>query len=131
MDDMVKIYDIAHLKDRPADGTFDLEAYERSIEDKLVANHKKIPFAQPESEDADEGMADDAEESKEPAASGDKEDDWSDDSDSDDDSDEDSDMSDGRKHKKRNKKLNQKGNSVGLSKKMLEKEKRKDFFRGL
>lgn len=45
LDDMVKIYDVSHLKDRPADGTFDLEAYERSIEDKLVANHGKKPFS--------------------------------------------------------------------------------------
>ena len=45
LDDMVKIYDVSHLADRPMDGTFDLEAYERSIQDKLVANHGKVPFA--------------------------------------------------------------------------------------
>ena len=35
------------------------------------------------------------------------------------------------KHKKKNKKLNPKANSVGLSKKMLDLEKRKDFFKDL
>lgn len=29
LDDMVKIIDVTHLADRPTDGTFDLEAYER------------------------------------------------------------------------------------------------------
>ena len=38
---MVKIIDVSNLAERPEDGTFDLEAYERSVEDKLVANHAK------------------------------------------------------------------------------------------
>ncbi len=71
----------------------------------------------------------DEEESKEPGAKG-SDNDWSDD-DSDDDDSDDSDMSDDGKHKKKNKKLNPKGNSVARSKKMLENEKRKDFFKGL
>ena len=41
---MVKIFDVSNLASRPVDGTFDLEAYERSIEDKLVANHGKLPI---------------------------------------------------------------------------------------
>jgi len=45
LDDMVKICEISNLQERPADGTFDLEAYERSIESKLVANHGKKPFS--------------------------------------------------------------------------------------
>ena len=74
-------------------------------------------------------MDDDQEESKDPAGN---ENDWSDaDSDDDDDSDDDSDMSDGRRHKKKDKKLNPKTNNVGLSKKMLDKEKRKDFFKDM
>ena len=44
LDDMVKIFDVSNLASRPVDGTFDLEAYERSIEDKLVANHGKLPI---------------------------------------------------------------------------------------
>ena len=136
---MVKIFDISNMKDRPVDGTFDLDAYERGIEDKLVPNHgKPLPFADPEetNEDGDndgenDGMNDD-EESKEPGAGG--ENDWSDDSDSDDDDDDsDSDMSEGerRRHKPKSKKLNPKGNNVALSKKMLDKEKAKDFFKDL
>ena len=44
---MVKIFDISNLGSRPADGTFDLEAYERGIEDKLVANHGKVSITNP------------------------------------------------------------------------------------
>ena len=76
-------------------------------------------------------MMDAEEESKEPANN---ENDWSDadsDDDDDDDSDDDSDMSDGRRHKKKDRKLNPKANTVGLSKKMLEREKRKDFFKDM
>ena len=76
---------------------------------------------------------DDAEESKEP-----NEHDWEDDSDDDDDDDDDdsddsddSDMGNPKKHKPKNLKLNPKGNSVQLSKKMLDKEKAMDFFKGL
>lgn len=74
----------------------------------------------------------DDEESKEPNQAG--ENDWSDQDDSDDDDSDDSDdsdMSENKMHKKKNKKLNPRGNSVQLSKKMLEKEKRMDFFKGL
>lgn len=49
LDDMVKIYDVSNLMDRPVDGTFDMEAYERGIENQKVANHGKLPF-----QDADE-----------------------------------------------------------------------------
>ena len=130
LDDMVKIYDVSNIKERPVDGTFDLEAYERSIENKLVANHGKLPFADAQEEDGEKNEDMDVEESKEP-----KEDDWEDDSDDDDDDDDsdsdDSDMSDSNRHKKKNKKLNPKGNTVQLSKKMLDKEKRMDFFKGL
>jgi WD repeat-containing protein 55 len=31
LDDMVKIFEVSNLKERPADGSFDLEAYERSV----------------------------------------------------------------------------------------------------
>ena len=47
------------------------------------------------------------------------------------DSDDSGDESEDAKHKKKNKKLNPKANSVGLSKKMLDLEKRKDFFKDL
>ena len=50
----------------------------------------------------------------------------SDDSDSSDES-----MEDNNKHKKKNKKLNPKKNSVGISKRMVQQEKAKDFFRDL
>lgn len=43
---MVKIFDVSSLKERPDDGTFDLEAYERGIKDKQVPNNVKLPFAQ-------------------------------------------------------------------------------------
>ena len=109
---MVKIFDVSHLADRPVDGTFDLEAYERGVENKLVANHGKTPFANAEDDNMD---VDGDEESKEPAANNENE--WSDDdSDDSDDSDE-SDMSEDRKHKKRDGKLNQKSKSVAHSKK--------------
>lgn len=57
------------------------------------------------------------------------ENDWASDSD-DDDSDDDS-SDDDKNHKKKDTKLNPKGNNVGLSKKMLDKEKSKDFFRDM
>lgn len=44
LDDMVKIYDVSNLMDRPVDGTFDMEAYERGIEHQKVPNHGKMPF---------------------------------------------------------------------------------------
>ena len=137
LDDMVKIFDVSNLADRPVDGTFDLEAYERGIEDKLVPNHGHVPFmtndAQEENMQQDGEMMVDGEESKEPAASGNNENDWSDDSgdDDDDDDSDDSDMDDARRHKPMDKKLNPKKNTVGLSKKTLNKEKAKDFFKDM
>ena len=133
---MVKIFDVSNLSERPVDGTFDLEAYERGIEEKLVANHGKVPFMQGEDDqdEQDGEMVDDAEESKEPAAGKDNENDWSDaddSDDSDDDDSDDSDMSDDRRHKPKDLKLNPKANTVGLSKKMLQKEKAKDFFKDM
>ena len=128
---MVKIFDVSSLKGRPTDGSFDMEAYERSVQENLVPNHGKLPFMnEMEVAEAENGNSDMGEEEKKEAAGG--SDDWSD-ADSDDDSDDsdDSDMSDDGKHKKKNKKLNPRKNTVGLSKKMLEKEKRKDFFKNL
>ena len=121
LDDMVKIIDVSNLADRPADGTFDMEAYERSIEDKLVANHGKKSIKEVDGGDDDE-MDDGNEEAK------DNNEEWSDmdSDDSDDESEEDT-----NQHKKKNKKLNPKGNSVSKSKKMLEKEKRMDFFKDM
>lgn len=39
-DDIVKIMDVSHFKNRPKDGSFDLEAYEATLEHK--ENHGKI-----------------------------------------------------------------------------------------
>ena len=65
LDDMVKIFDVSNLAERPADGSFDLEAYERGIQDQLVPNHGKLPFASEEIEGDDAGnMEMDAEENK-------------------------------------------------------------------
>ena len=67
---MVKIFDVSNLAERPVDGTFDLEAYERSIEDKLVSNHGKLPIDNSnetqQAMNVGEAMMMDAEESKEP-----------------------------------------------------------------
>jgi hypothetical protein len=132
LDDMVKIFDVSSLRDRPADGTFDLEAYERSIADKLVPNHAKLPFEQPEEDagnmemDAGENKGEDSNEWSDENDSNDEDDDDDSDSDSDE-----SDMDDGKIHKPKNKKLNPRGNTVGLSKKMLAVEKAKDFFKNL
>ena len=52
------------------------------------------------------------------------------DSDDSDDSDE-SMEEDNNKHKKKNKKLNPKTNSVGLSKRMMQQDKARDFFKDL
>ena len=115
---MVKIFEVPDLANRPGDGTFDMEAYESSIQSKLKPNHGKNPFTKDAPAEGDEGM-DAEEESKEPKTGGGNENDWSDD-DSDDDSDsddddDDSDMSDGNRHKKKNKKLNPKSNTAGKS----------------
>jgi len=68
----------------------------------------------------------------------DSEDDWSSEPDqeqSDDDSDDsdssDESMEDNNNHKKKNKKLNPKTNSVGMSKRMVQQDKAKDFFKDL
>ena len=122
LDDIVKVIDVSNLADRPTDGTFDLEAYERSIQDKNVPNHGKVFKKKHDSDDEDM-----AEEKKDTGN------DWSDvDSDGDDSDDMDSDSdNENNNHKKKDSKLNPKGNSVGLSKKMLDKEKAKDFFRDM
>ena len=41
---MVKIFEVPDLANRPGDGTFDIEAYESSIQAKLKPNHGKNPF---------------------------------------------------------------------------------------
>ena len=115
---------MSNLADRPVDGTFNLEAYERQIQEKLVPNHGKVIKAAKQT-----GGDLDMEEVKGEA---DDEDDWSDDDSDDDDSDDmDSDSDGNAKHKKKDAKLNPKGNSVNLSKKLLHKEKAKDFFRDM
>ena len=125
LDDIIKVIDVTNLADRPMDGSFNLEAYERQIQDKLVPNHGKV-FKGAGTNDEDDNDEDMEEEKKDDG------DDWSDaDSDDDDSDDMDSDSDDNMKHKKKNKKLNPKGNNVNLSKKMLDKEKAKDFFRGM
>lgn len=118
-----------------------MEAYERSIEDKLRPNHGKVQLENDDDVDAgsdsqdndmiDEEVKDDSKKDGTTTAAG-NEDDWASMSDEDSDSDSDSDSEeDNGKHKKKNKKLNPKANSVGLSKKMLELEKRKDFFKDM
>ena len=89
-----------------------MEAYESTRDNK--ANHGKI------SKKAAQGSDDD----------------WMSNSDSDSDESNDSDDSDdsmdgGSKHKPKNKKLNPKNNTVGMSKKMIEQEKKKDFFKDM
>ena len=54
LDDMVKIIEVSHLADRPVDGTFDMDAYERSVESKLVANHGKVAVMDDDDGDGDE-----------------------------------------------------------------------------
>ena len=86
--------DVSNLADRPADGTFDLEAYERSIQDKNVPNHGKVFKKKHDSDDEDM-----AEEKKDTGN------DWSDaDSDGDDSDDMDSDSdNENDNHKKKRK----------------------------
>lgn len=119
-DDIVKIMDVSHFKDRPTDGSFDIEAYEATLEH--AENHGKIEQPQKKKEEGD---------------------DWSDDSDDNDsdnevidcsdssDSDDSMDAAENKMHKKRNKKLNQKQNTVGQSKKMIQQQKAKDFFKDM
>ena len=85
--------DVSHLADRPKDGSFNLEAYEKTVEHK--PNHGKLA---PKVEENKNGSAD-----------------WSSESDDGDDSDHsDSDESmDEGKHKKKNKQLNPKKATVG------------------
>ena len=104
--------DISHLANRPKDGSFDLEAYEQTVEHR--PNHGKIVPQVEESKNNKSGT-------------------WSsdsDDSDNSDDSDSDESMDDG-KHKKKNKQLNPKKATAGLSKKMVRDAKAKDFFKDL
>ena len=105
LDNIVKIIEVDFLKSRPMDGrSFDYEAYEATIQNKLKPNHGKMV----------KGEDDDMEESKDKRS----DDDWSDDSDISDDSDDsddsDSDMDDG-KHKKKDRTLNPKSNTIGKS----------------
>jgi hypothetical protein len=95
LDDIVKVIDVSHLANRSKSTTFDEEAYEKSVEHKLKANHGKIfngDAAMGEGEEKKEG----------------DEGDWSDDSDDDSDSDSDESM-DGKKEPKKDKDLNPKG----------------------
>ena len=118
-DDIVKILDVSQLQHRAKDGSFDLEAYENTRANK--PNHGKISKKAKQNSD-DDWMSNSDSDSA--------------DGDCDDDSDSDSDDSmDGgglqQQHKPKNKKLNPKNNTVGMSKKMLEQEKKKDFFKDM
>ena len=42
LDDIIKVIDVSNLAERPTDGSFNLEAYERQIQEKLVPNHGKV-----------------------------------------------------------------------------------------
>lgn len=109
-DDIIKIMDVSYFKNRKKDGSFNLEAYEATLVNK--ANHGK-----PEKVGKDEWS--DCDDSDEDMGS-----------DMSDDSDEDDDMDSG-KHKKRNKQLNQKKSNVNSSKKMVQQQKAKDFFKDM
>lgn len=115
-DDIVKIMDVSHFADRAKDGTFDYEAYEANLEH--APNHGKV-------ENANKAGSDD----------------WSSDSDADgdavadsddsDDSDDSMEGADNNMHKKKDKRLNPKKNSVGMTKKMIEQQKKRDFFKDM
>jgi WD repeat-containing protein 55 len=108
LDDMVKIIDVSSLQQRVKSDDFDLETYEQGLT--LKPNHGKL-----------------AEEERKTTAKDDEN--WSsEDSDMDSD-DSDSDEGQGsKKQKKKDKKLNPKNANLGLTKKMMDDEKRKDFF---
>ena len=114
-DDIVKIMDVSHFNERPKDGSFNLEAYEATLEHK--ANHGKIvKESKQEKKDGSDGWSSDSDE----------------DSDSDDSDDSDDSMDENNKnHKKRNKQLNPKQNSSGLTRRMLEQKKAQEFFKDM
>jgi len=101
LDDVVKIIDVQNLQTRVKDDSFDVDAYEHSVSDRLKANHGK----------------------PEPKEGEDNEEDWEDGSDMDD-SDDDSDSSDEdagkKKQKKKSQQLNPKNATLGASKKMID-----------
>ena len=107
-DDIVKIMDVSAFANRPKDGSFDMEAYEATLEHK--ERHGKVT-AVVESKMEDDEWSDDSGES-----CSDSSDEY---------------MEANDKHKKKNKALNPKQNSVGLSKKMLQQQKAKDFFKDM
>ena len=113
-DDIVKIMDVSHFANRPKDGSFNLETYEATLEHK--PNHGKLEIKSKQQKDGS--------------------DDWSSDSDAMSDSDDSNDSDDSMevddgKHKKKNKKLNPKKNHVGLTKKMINEQKKRDFFKDM
>ena len=113
LDDMVKIIDVSTLQTRIKDD-FDEEQYEQSIAQNLKANHGKLP---PE------------EKKKTDSGNEDNEENWE--SDSDDDSDMDDSSDEGgqnKKQKKKDRRLNPKNATLSQTKKMVEDQKRKDFF---
>lgn len=116
-DDIVKIIDVSSLEDRPTDGSFDLAAYEQSLE--LKANHGKTEAKRHKADNNSDDWGSDS----------DKSDDDDSDMDSDSDSSDDDKMVDESKHKKKNKQLNQKKANTGQSKKMIQQAKAKDFFK--
>lgn len=126
-DDIVKVMDVSYFKNRPKDGSFNLEAYEAALEFK--PNHGKLEKPDKGGQDEWSDMDDDSDSDD----SNDK--DENDDKDMGDDSDSDSDDSDTEmdkgKHKKRNKGLNNKKNTVGQSKKMVQNQKAKEFFKDM
>ena len=114
-DDIIKVMDVSYFKDRPKDGSFNLDAYEASLEHK--PNHLKPEKVIPEGEEWQ-----DCEEDSDMSDS-DSDEDMSDSSDDE--------SMDTNQHKKRNKTLNNKKATVGLSKKMVQQQKAKDFFKDM
>jgi WD40 repeat protein len=109
LDDIVRIIDVSNLENRIKDDTFDEEEYEQSIKPNLKANHGKV--VQEEAKEGESGE------------------DWEEDSDESGDSD--SEGGKKKKKSKKNKQLNPKNPTLGASKKMIDDQKRKDFFDGL
>ena len=112
LDDMVKIIDVSTLKNR-IKADFNEEEYEQSVAQNLKENHGKLP------EEERKNTADDGEDNWESG---------SDDSDSDMD---DSSDDDKKKQKKKDTKLNPKKNTLAQTKRMVDDQKRKDFFEDL
>ena len=122
MDDIVKIIDVSQLASR-AKEDFDEDEYERDI----TANPKRTKRSKPKKAavEVEDAQMEEEEERKGGSSSSDSDDgsDWeSEDSD---------DSGEGRRDGKKDNKLNVKGINVQVSKKMLEAEKKKDFFSGL